>query len=688
MSEGTGGSGRKRLLPPAAITVLLALTALGALTVDRFVEDQERRLLEQRASEATTFLESTFTGLTSTLPILAALLEAVPGGEAALLDRLVPADASVAVAVVRPADDGGGFVVVAGAVDGAAAGQAIDADRLALLARAAEAEGIAATVVAASDGRRLVSAVGLASGGALLQELVIGDDVIDRGEDEDGPFRDLDGAVYAASEVDPSRLVFATTPSLPIGGDAILHPLSIGLDTWTLEVRARDPLVGTLASNAPLFTLGVGAVLALLVGMVLEILNRRRVYALQLVDERTAELRAALDEQHRLQVSQRVALEVAESANRSKSEFLSRMSHELRTPLNAVLGFAQLLEDDDLTPDGQDSVHQILKGGRHLLGLINELLDITRIESGSFQLSPEPTDPNEVVADISQLAAPLAERAGIRVVTEPSIDDVHVLADRQRLTQVLLNLVANAIKYNRVAGTVTLACERVEPARLRILVRDTGPGIPPDQIDLLFVPFERLGAEQTAIEGTGIGLALSRRLAEAMGGTLDLETTLGVGSTFWIELPIVESPLDRYLRLEGEPAPAESEASGELIRRVLYIEDNMANLRLVERVLGDDPSTRLLSTGHGRLGIELAREHRPSVILLDLHLPDMDGDEVLRILRDDPETASIPVVIVSADATTGQATRLLAEGARAFVTKPIDVRELRSIIEGISVTPG
>jgi CheY-like chemotaxis protein len=361
------------------------------------------------------------------------------------------------------------------------------------------------------------------------------------------------------------------------------------------------------------------------------------------------------------------------------------MSHELRTPLNAVLGFAQLLEIEDLSAADHDSVRQIIKGGRHLLDLINEVLDITRIESGTFQLSPEPVLAGEVLADTIELTRPLAVQAGIQLITGTAGGcDAHVLADRQRLKQILLNLVSNAIKYNRPGGTVALSCEAVSPTRLRIKVRDTGPGIRPEHMELLFTPFERLGAEHTNIEGSGIGLALSRRLAEALGGTLEVETELGKGTTFWVELPVVEGPVERYERLNGrDVVAAEAPAPSRPTRKILYIEDNMSNLRLVQRVLERDGNIELVSAMQGQLGLELAREHQPELILLDLHLPDITGDEVLRQLRDDPQTSSIPVVVLSADATSGQIKRLLSEGARAYLTKPLDVGELRGLVDSL-----
>jgi CheY-like chemotaxis protein len=235
---------------------------------------------------------------------------------------------------------------------------------------------------------------------------------------------------------------------------------------------------------------------------------------------------------------------------------------------------------------------------------------------------------------------------------------------------------------------VSLSCAPGTGATLRIDVRDTGPGIRPEHVGLLFTPFERLGAEHTNVEGTGIGLALSRRLAEAMGGTLAVDTAVGQGSTFSVELPVVEGPIERYERLNGDttdPAGVAGDARvGRPTRKVLYIEDNLANLRLVERILAHDPSVELVSAMQGRLGVDLARQHKPALVLLDLHLPDVSGDEVLRELRDDPATAAIPVAILSADATPGQVRRLLAEGAHSYLTKPLDVNDLRALVDSVT----
>lgn len=384
--------------------------------------------------------------------------------------------------------------------------------------------------------------------------------------------------------------------------------------------------------------------------------------------------------------AQREAQAAAEAANRAKSEFLSRMSHELRTPLNSVLGFGQLLEIDYLSDTQRDAVGHILKGGRHLLGLINEVLDISRIETGDLRLSPESVRLSELIEEAIALMRPMVEQRGMRLVVDRPDDSTgYVFADRQRAKQVLLNLLSNAVKYNRPRGTVVVSCARVSDSRVRISVADTGMGIPSDRLNMLFTPFERLGAEHGVEEGTGIGLALSRRLTEAMGGTLTMTTTTGQGSTFTVELPSAEGPVERYERLALAPqyVPPVVTHGGRL---VLHIEDNLSNLSLIERVFAQRPGVEVIAAMQGRLGLELARKHQPALVLLDLHLPDMGGEQVLRQLRDDPVTSSIPVVIVSADATSGQIQRLLNAGAAAYVTKPIDVREvLRHLDEAVVV---
>jgi signal transduction histidine kinase/ActR/RegA family two-component response regulator len=373
----------------------------------------------------------------------------------------------------------------------------------------------------------------------------------------------------------------------------------------------------------------------------------------------------------------------ADHANHAKSEFLSRMSHELRTPLNAILGFAQLLELDALNPEQRESVAHILKGGRHLLELINEVLDIARIEAGRLAISLEPVSVNLLVKESLDLIAPLAAKEHVQLDGNlAETRERYVQADRQRLRQVLLNLLSNAVKYNRKGGTVTLSYDETPEAQLRIEVTDTGPGIATDKMELLFTPFQRLGVEQTAIEGTGLGLALSKRLVEAMGGKLGVESTVGRGSTFWVQLPMVDGLMKQLDRDEGISASAELDAARRA-RVVLYVEDNLSNLRLIERVLAHRPDIRLLPSMQGRLGLDMAREHRPDLILLDLHLPDMPGEELLLRLRAIPETREIPVVVISADATPGQINRLLASGARTYLTKPLDVKKFLALLDEV-----
>jgi PAS domain S-box-containing protein len=370
----------------------------------------------------------------------------------------------------------------------------------------------------------------------------------------------------------------------------------------------------------------------------------------------------------------------AEEANLAKSVFLSRMSHELRTPLTAILGFGQLLQMDDLAPDHEESVRHILRAGRHLLDLINEVLDIARIEAGEMSLSIETVDLNEVIAESVDLIRSLAEQRSITLEAVGNPSEFYVLADRQRLKQILLNLLSNAVKYNVETGYVRISYEQTTAGAVRVSVRDTGPGIPPERIERLFVPFDRLGAEQTDVEGTGIGLALSKRLVEVMAGTIGLDSEPGRGSTFWIELQEAPpSPLPEAV--PGSETPTEIAAAKEVSRRLLYVEDNPSNLRLVERLLHRRPDIQLITAMQGRLGLDLAREHRPDLILLDLNLPDMLGSDVLRELKADPDTAGIPIVVLSADATVGALERLLAAGAHAYLTKPIDLKKLLEAVD-------
>ena len=377
-----------------------------------------------------------------------------------------------------------------------------------------------------------------------------------------------------------------------------------------------------------------------------------------------------------------------EAASRAKSEFLSRMSHELRTPLNAIIGFAEIMEMDPVTTARQhERVHHILQGGRHLLGLINEVLDLTRIEAGRLSLSPEPVPLDAVVQEVLDLEAPLASDAEVTLdLEDPDVFRVAVQADRQRLRQIVLNLVANAIKYNRPGGRAILAAGPGTEGRIRLTVRDTGRGIPADQLDRLFSPFERLGADATAVEGTGLGLAIARGLVEAMGGAIGVESVEGEGSMFWVELPAATASIALPDAEEFSGAGTDGQAG--VTATLLYIEDNQPNVELVRHILRFRPGVTLLTAPDGASGVRIARRYQPDVVLLDLNLPDLQGDEVLARLRADERTAAIPVVMISADATPRQIERLLAAGARAYLTKPLDVRRLLEIVDGLAATAG
>ncbi len=364
-------------------------------------------------------------------------------------------------------------------------------------------------------------------------------------------------------------------------------------------------------------------------------------------------------------------------ANRAKNEFLSRMSHDLRTPLNAILGFAQLLDLSDLPAESREAVHQIVSGGRHLLELITEVLDIARIEAGRLSLSPEPVRLDDVVPRAVDLVRPLAASRNIVVDVEPlPADDPAVFADRQRLMQVLLNLLSNAVKYNRDRGRVTVRFQSVPPGRFRISVADTGAGLAPEKIKLLFQPFERLGAEQTPVEGTGLGLVLSRALTEAMGGALGVDSVVDVGTTFWIELASAETPLaiEAAAPATAGPPPAERGT-------ILYIEDNLSNVRLIERILARRPGLVLRHAPDGRSGIAMVRTLCPDLLLLDVHLPDISGEEVLRELWADPAARRIPKIVMTADASPGLSRALKAAGATDCVTKPLDIRHVLARVD-------
>jgi PAS domain S-box-containing protein len=396
-----------------------------------------------------------------------------------------------------------------------------------------------------------------------------------------------------------------------------------------------------------------------------------------------ANLLTAAIQRERAEENIRQAREQAELASRAKSEFLSRVSHELRTPLNAILGFTQLLELEDIAPSHAESVQHISEAGRHLLSLINEVLDVARMDAGRFALTPEPVEIRSFLSEALERTRTLARRHNVALILDSrdtSKPPLQVLADRQRLHQVMFNLISNAVKFNHAGGRVTVSY-RAEGPNVRIMVADTGRGIEPDKLARLFLPFERLGAESTDVEGSGIGLALSRGIVTALQGELNVESRVGEGSTFWVRLP---RPEDTVPSGETSPAPPASEPSKSVAsaqHTLLYIEDQDLNLRLVERILSAHPQYHLLTAQQGGKGLQLAHEHLPDLILLDLNLPDMTGDDVLHRLKSDSTLRHIPVVMVSADVMGERIQHLLRLGATGYLTKPYKLDQFLKVIE-------
>jgi CheY-like chemotaxis protein/nitrogen-specific signal transduction histidine kinase len=395
------------------------------------------------------------------------------------------------------------------------------------------------------------------------------------------------------------------------------------------------------------------------------------------VRERTAQLELSNEELKQ-------ATDVAEKANRAKSEFLSSMSHELRTPLNAIIGFGQLLGSDigDTRPERRrEFAEHIVGAGKHLLTLINEILNLARIESGHVELSLEPVLVDDVLAQCRQMIEPLAQQRGIALQFDAGCDAV-VMADRMRLKQVLLNLVSNAIKYNRPDGSVRVSCSEPGAGAVRLSVRDTGRGLTPAQVESLFQPFNRLGQEGGPEQGTGIGLVVTQRLVELMGGRIGVHSMPGEGSVFWIDLQASERPvlaraetdwgdLDELTAPREAPAPA----------TVLYVEDNPASLRLVQELLQSRGDLRLLSATDGRTGVQMAREHQPDVILMDNNMPTLSGRDAQAILKRDPRTAHIPVIALTANAMPDAAAAGLAAGFYRYLTKPLNPARLMEALD-------
>jgi CheY-like chemotaxis protein len=367
---------------------------------------------------------------------------------------------------------------------------------------------------------------------------------------------------------------------------------------------------------------------------------------------------------------------LAEKANLAKSDFLSSMSHELRSPLNAILGFAQLMESEAPPPTmgQQESISQILRAGWHLLKLINEILDLTIIESGQIPISKEPVLISAILSECQGMFEQQAQQRGITMQFPVRVAGSYVLADHTRLKQVFINLLTNAIKYNRPYGTVEVRCTLEPKARVRVSIRDTGLGLRLEQQAQLFQAFNRLGQEAGGVEGTGIGLVVAKQLVGLMGGAIGVQSTVGEGSVFWFELDAVDGPVlptdigDATPGLPVSTRPARKST-------LLYVEDNPANMKLVQKIIERYPDIRLLMASDGIAGVELARTALPDVILLDINLPGINGFETLKLLRDDPLTASIPALAISANAMQSDIKKGQEAGFMRYLTKPIKVDE-------------
>ncbi|CDK99744.1 conserved protein of unknown function [Magnetospirillum gryphiswaldense MSR-1 v2] len=365
----------------------------------------------------------------------------------------------------------------------------------------------------------------------------------------------------------------------------------------------------------------------------------------------------------------------AEAANRAKSDFLSNMSHELRTPLNAVLGFAEVLlagYGSPLTDKQRGYVDHILAGGSHLLDLINEVLDLAKVEAGAMTQEVTAVHLGSVIDECVSLSTPIFAKYEVTPVNEAAECNATILADPQRTKQLILNLLSNAAKYNRRGGTVTISCETIEDGFHRLIIADTGKGIPDNMQDQMFKPFNRLGADATATEGTGIGLALTKSIIEAMGGRIGFSSVADKGSCFWLDFPLCDDKV--------EPPPAAD--SGPNLhycfedRLVLYIEDNVFNMRLMEALFEQLAPMRLITATNAEDGLILARSSQPDVILLDINLPGINGFEAVARLKHDALIRHIPVVGLSADATSATAERALNSGFVDYLTKPVNLSEL------------
>ena len=399
--------------------------------------------------------------------------------------------------------------------------------------------------------------------------------------------------------------------------------------------------------------------------------------------ENSIERFALLTERKRIESELKLALSTAENASNAKTAFLSSMSHELRSPLNAILGFAQLINSSASppTPQQRESVEQILKAGWYLLELINEILDLATIESGKISLSLEPLSLEEVLRDCEAMIEPQARARAIRLTFAEIDKSLRVAADRVRIKQVFINILSNAIKYNRAGGAVRVTCSATDAEHIRISFEDTGAGLPPHRVANLFQPFERLGQEVGGVEGTGIGLVVSKRLVELMSGRIGAQSAVGVGSLFWVEFEATVA-LDNNATAPSIRAGNHTEQpSGAPMLTVLCVEDNPANLKLVERILARRSDVRLLAASDGHRGIEVARDAHPDVVLMDINLPGISGIEALNLLTQDPATAGIPVIAISANAMPRDIEKGLQAGFFSYLTKPIEIERFNAALD-------
>jgi len=387
------------------------------------------------------------------------------------------------------------------------------------------------------------------------------------------------------------------------------------------------------------------------------------------------------DDRHRSDELKR-ARETAEAASAAKSEFLASMSHELRTPLNAVLGFAQLLQRDKKEPlSGRqlERIDHVMRGGEHLLRLIDEVLDLSRIEAGNITISPEPVDLDEVIREVAMTLEPMAQRNGVTLTNAmSSATGTRVIADRTRLSQILMNYGSNAIKYNRQGGHVTFRVTRSDGIA-RVAVLDDGIGIPEDKRAKIFEPFHRAGQETGPIQGTGIGLAISKRLAELMRGRVGFSTEANKGSEFWVEVPLQQS--DEYAPVQAPHVAAESPLTSGPRHKVIYVEDNPSNIAFMRELIDDLSSIELLTAPTAEIGLDLIRAHLPAVVIMDINLPGMSGIDATKQLAEWPDTKDIPVIALTAAALTKDTAKGRESGFYRYLTKPVKVDELTAVLE-------